>query len=271
MAQVRRGVRAVGLDALALALGAALIHALWNLALADAEDTHAATAVALCAGLVLLAPFALVFGSVSSAAWPWIAASAALELVYFGLLASAYSRAELSVVYPLSRGAAPVLVLLVSLIALGADLSVAQAAGVVGVALGVLLLRGFRWRGAGLDLLLSLAVACAIAGYTLVDNEGVEHAEPLAYLALVLAPPALVYLGVMQRVRPASVRAQLRAPVLLAGAGMVAAYALVLAALELAAAAPVAAVREASVLIATALAGRLLSEEVTPKRLAGAA
>ena len=270
MALLPGGVRPVGLDALGLALGAALVHALWNLALADAEDTHAATAVALCSGLVLLAPFALVFGSVSSEAGQWIAASAALELGYFALLATAYSRAELSVVYPVSRGTAPVLVLLVSVVALGADVSVVQAAGVVAVGLGVLLLRGFRWGGAAGDLLLALAVACTIAGYTLVDNEGVEHAHPLAYLALVLAPGAAIYAAVLLRARPSALRAALRPPVVLAGVGMVVAYALFLAALELAAAAPVAAVREASILIATVLAGRLLSEDVSAGRFAGA-
>jgi drug/metabolite transporter (DMT)-like permease len=253
-----------------LALGAALVHALWNLALADAEDTHAATAVALVAGTLVLAPFALAFGSVSSAVWPWAAASAALELCYFGLLASAYSRAELSVVYPLSRGLAPVLVLVASVSLLSAGVSPAQAFGVVGVGLGVLLVRDLRGRPGSSDVLLSFGIACAIAGYTLVDNEGVEHADPLGYLALVIAPPALVYLAVMVRLRPVAVRAQLGAPALLAGVGMVAAYGLVLAALELAPAAPVAAVREASILIATVLAGRLLSEDVGLKRVAGA-
>jgi drug/metabolite transporter (DMT)-like permease len=247
------------------------VHALWNLALADAEDTHSATAVALCAGTVALAPFALVFGEVSSSVWPWAAASAALELAYFGLLASAYSRADLSVVYPVSRGAAPVLVLVVAVVALGADPSGFQALGVVGVGLGVLLVRDLRLRPGRSDLLVSLAIACAIAGYTLVDNEGVEHASAVAYLALVLAVPAAAYLAVMLRLRPAAVRAALGPPAVLAGLGMCSAYALVLAALELAPAAPVAAVREASVLIATALAGRLLSEDVTAKRAGGAA
>lgn len=254
-----------------MALGAALIHALWNLALADAEDTHAATAVALPAGLLALAPLAIAFGSVSSSVWPCVAGSAALELAYFGLLASAYSRAELSVVYPLSRGLAPVLVLVVAVVALSAEVSAAQAVGVAGVGVGVLLVRDLRGRPDPSDLLLALGIACAIAGYTLVDNEGVEHADALAYLALVLAPPALVYLAVMFRVRPVAVRAQVRTHVVLAGVGMVAAYGLVLAALELAAAAPVAAVRESSVLIATVLAGRLLAEEVGAKRIAGAA
>jgi drug/metabolite transporter (DMT)-like permease len=220
---------------------------------------------------LLLAPFALAFGSLSSEVWPWVAASAVLELAYFGLLASAYSRAELSVVYPLSRGAAPVLVLLASAVFLGAEVSAAQAAGVVGVGLGVVLLRDFRWSKAGVDFWLAGAIAAAIAGYTLVDNEGVEHADPLAYLALVLLPCAAVYLAVMVGSRPQAVREAIGLSALFAGAGMVGAYALVLAALELAPAAPVAAVRETSVLIATVLAGRLLAEVVSAKRLAGAA
>ena len=219
----------------------------------------------------MLAPFALVFGEMSSEVWPWAAASAALELAYFGLLASAYSRADLSVVYPVSRGTAPVLVLVVAVLAFGAQASVLQVAGVVGVGLGVALVRDLGGRPGRSDLFLSLAIGCAIAGYTLVDNEGIEHANAAAYLALVLAVPAAVYLAVMLRQRRAAVRAALGSRAVLAGLGMCGAYALVLAALELAPAAPVAAVREASVLIATVLAGRLLSEGVGAKRLAGAA
>jgi len=254
-----------------LALGAALVHALWNLALAGADDTHAATAVALCAGTLVLAPFALAYGSVSDEALPWAAASAVLELAYFGLLATAYSRADLSLVYPVSRGLAPLLVLGIGVAAFGAGTSAGQAAGIVGVGAGVLLVRDLRSRPGRAGLALSLAVACAIAGYTLVDNEGIEHANAVGYLAVVLAIPAAVYLAVMLRSRRRAVRSALGAPAVLAGCGMVAAYALVLAALELAPAAPVAAVRETSVLIATVLAGRLLSEGVSARRLSGAA
>jgi drug/metabolite transporter (DMT)-like permease len=104
-----------------------------------------------------------------------------------------------------------------------------------------------------------------------VDNEGVEHADPLAYLALVLSPCALAYLAVVSARRPGAVREAIGLPALFAGAGMVGAYVLVLAALELAAAAPVAAVRETSILIATVLAGRLLAEDVSASRIGGAA
>jgi len=63
------------------------------------------TAVALAIGVILFSP-ALAFGHISLAAWPYMVASAALELTYFTLLAAAYRRAELSLVFPLARGLA---------------------------------------------------------------------------------------------------------------------------------------------------------------------
>src|SRR4051794_41859885 len=147
--------------ALGLALAAALVHALWNLLLAGARDSQAATAVGLCVGCVLFAPALL--GDVSSGVWPYVIASSALELLYFALLALAYSRYELSSVYPLARGSAPVFVLVVG----GVSLAL-QAVGVVLVACGGLMVRGLRrggWGGAPL----ALAGGAAIAGYTLVD------------------------------------------------------------------------------------------------------
>jgi hypothetical protein len=98
-------------SALALALGAAALHAVWNVLLARAEDVRAATTVALVVGVALFAPVAAVTWDVEAAAIPWIVASAALELLYFGLLTAAYGRSDLSLVYPIARGVAPVLVL----------------------------------------------------------------------------------------------------------------------------------------------------------------
>ncbi|MEA2439136.1 MAG: hypothetical protein QOH76_560, partial [Thermoleophilaceae bacterium] len=99
-------------SALGLALAAALVHAVWNLLLAGARDSQAATAVGMCVGCLLFAPALL--GDVESGVWPWVVASSALELAYFALLALAYSRFSLSGVYPLARGSAPVFVLVVA-------------------------------------------------------------------------------------------------------------------------------------------------------------
>jgi len=72
-------------DALALALGAAFLHALWNLLLARERDPEAATAVAICASVVVFAPVAVVVWDVDSRVWPFIAATSLLQLVYFSL------------------------------------------------------------------------------------------------------------------------------------------------------------------------------------------
>jgi drug/metabolite transporter (DMT)-like permease len=257
--------------ALALALGAALLHAGWNVLLAGSRDTAAATGGLLVWGVVLLAPFALLLGDVSLDAAPYIAASAALELAYFWLLARAYRDGALSVVYPVARGVAPTLVLVVGVLGLGKGVGWLAGVGVLAVSLGVLLVvradltadsavKSARLR----DLGFGLAIAGAIAAYTLVDAEGVEHADPLAYLAIVIAPCALLFPAVVGT-RPA-----LSARSALTAAATLGAYLMVLAALELAPPAPVAATRESSIVIATLLAAVFLHERLTTPKLIGA-
>src|SRR2546425_3544460 len=132
----------VPVDALGLALGAAALHAVWNLLLAREPDTEAATAVAVGALVaVLVLPAALTW-RVEGAATPYLAGSAALELAYVGLLAAAYRRFELSVVYPVARGLAAVLVLVLTVIVTLSGPSAGEVAGVLAVAAGVLLVRG---------------------------------------------------------------------------------------------------------------------------------
>src|SRR4051812_1600805 len=169
----------------------------------------------MCVGCIVFAP-ALV-GDISSGVWPYVAASSALELLYFALLALAYTRFELSAIYPLARGSAPVFVLIV------AGFSVLlQAVGVILIACGVLLVRGLK-RGDWHEAVLALAVGASIAGYTLVDKEGLKHADPLPYLELVLVLPALAYATFIGRTR---LRAALEWRAGLAGVGMFGAYAL---------------------------------------------
>ncbi|MEA2622333.1 MAG: hypothetical protein QOH61_1243, partial [Chloroflexota bacterium] len=92
--------------ALALALGAAVLHATWNLLLARSRDSDASLAVAMVVGPAVLLPFALLRWRVEPEAVPFVVVSAALELTYFALLAWAYRRAELSLIYPIARGLA---------------------------------------------------------------------------------------------------------------------------------------------------------------------
>ena len=209
---------------------------------------------------------------VEAEAWPYIAASAVLELAYFALLAAVYSRADLSFAYPIARGSAPVLVLLISVIVLGVPVGLAAVAGVLAVTAGVLLVRGVgRDSADAASLALALSVGACIAGYTLVDDHGVRHAGALPYFEVVLVACAIPYTAAVLATRGRDgLRAAADRRSAAAGVGMVTAYLLVLAALERADAAPVAALRETSVVIATvgaAIAGR---ERVPAARLAGA-
>jgi drug/metabolite transporter (DMT)-like permease len=220
---------------------------------------------------VLLAPVAALRWELEPEAWPYVAASAALELVYFALLGAAYRRAKLSIVYPLARGVAPLLVLVVGVLVLGAATSAAQALGVCLVGLGVLLVRGLRRPAGSAGVLFGLGIACSIAAYTLVDDEGIRYANALTYLELVLVFPAIGYaLGIAWLKGRSALRDELSPSTVVAGLGMCVAYGLVLAALARAEAAPVAAVRETSVVIAVVGAALFLGERVGPSRLAGA-
>ena len=258
-------------SALLLALAAASLHALWNLLLARSRDAEAAAAVMFGIAAVAYAPVAAIAWDVHRAAIPFVVASASLELVYLVLLAAAYRRADLSVVYPVARGAAPVVVLAAGAAFVGAGVSAGEAAGVVLVAAGIVLVRGLRRAPDRLGVALGLTIACCIAAYTLVDSRGIRHAAPLAYLELVLAPPALLYLGGVCAARgTAAVRREIGIPTVVGALAAFGAYGLVLAALRLASAASVAAVRETSVLIAVVLAAPVLRERVGPGRIAGA-
>jgi drug/metabolite transporter (DMT)-like permease len=260
----------VALTTLAIVLGAAAIHAFWNLVIARAQDTQAALAVALVIGVVVAAPLALLRWNVQPQAWLFIAISSAIEVVYFWLLTTAYQRAEMTLVYPIARGMAPVLVLVVSVVALGVTTSPVQAAGVGLVGMGVILVRGLRGAAKWSDVGLALAVAAFIAAYTLVDKEGVKYADPITYVTLILIIPGIASVGfVAARGGTARLWRAVSPLTIAGGVASISAYALVLIALTMAAAASVAAVREVSVVIATILGAVVLHERVGPARLAG--
>jgi drug/metabolite transporter (DMT)-like permease len=263
----------VAATAFVLALSSAFLHALWNILLARERDPEPATAIAICASVVVFAPVAGLRWDVESHVWPFIAVTSLLQLLYFSLPAAAYRGAELSFVYPVARGLAPVLVLGIGLALLGEGATAGQAAGVVLVGLGILLVRGLGRGRKTAGGILALAIAFSIAAYTLVDNSGIRYADPVVYLELAMLPTALGAL-VLAACLPSG-RRRLREAVspvpIVAGIVSFGAYVLVLAALLRAPAASVAAVRETSVLIVAAFAGHTLGEHVGPGRLVGAA
>jgi drug/metabolite transporter (DMT)-like permease len=189
-----------------------------------------------------------------------------LETVYVVALAYAYRVGDLSFVYPVTRGVAPVLALLATIAVLGHAVSASEVVGVLIVAGGVVLVRGPEGSADARALLAVATISASIAAYTLVDRVGIQHAGALTYFVLVLAGPALVYPPI---VGIAALRREIGLITVVAAGANLGSFLLGLLALRRAAAAPVLAVRSTSIVIATLLAGRVLSEHVSRGRLAG--
>jgi uncharacterized membrane protein len=216
--------------------------------------------------VALAAPFAAVSWSADPSVWPYALASTLCEAVYVLALAAAYRAGEVSFVYPLTRGIAPVLTLGTAVALLGHHASAAEIGGVVLVGAGVMLVRGPGGSADARALLLVATIAASIAAYTLIDRAGIQRAGALTYFVLVLAGPCIVYPPL---VGFAAIRRELNMLTAAAAVTNLGSFALGLLALRRGAAAPVLAVRSSSIVFATLLAGRVLAERVAPSRVAG--
>ncbi len=256
-----------------LVLAAAIMHASWNaLVKARAEPLIAMTLLTLASGLIGL-PLLAAFGMPRPAALPYVAASIVVHLGYYLALAEAYRRGEMSEVYPVARGGAPLITTLVALIVLGERIPAHALAGVVLLAGGVLLIPARRGRviGAGGGAIgFALLTAGIIAGYTIVDGMGGRvSGNPGAYAALLFVldavPLPLVVFSIRGRLLVESARVHF-APALLGGALSLGAYWIVIWAMTKAPIPEVAALRETSVLISAGIASFALKEHVRPLR-----
>lgn len=262
---------------LAAVMVAALLHAAWNAALKAQPDTRLAT-LAVALGAALIGALALPFVPAPDAgSWSFIAASTALHTAYYRLLGAAYRHADIGHAYPLMRGIAPVLVACAAGLLVGESLHGAQWAAIALIAAGGAALtlgaRGLASGGARATALI-LLTATVIAAYTLVDGLGVRRSgSPIAYTAWTFVLSATVTLALSRRTGLAGVPAYLaRHPVLVlvGGAATSGSYAIALWAMTQAPVAVVAALRETSIVFATAIAVFVLRERASRARLCGA-
>ncbi len=256
-------------------LFAAFLHAVWNAMVKSATDR------ALVIGAVSFthALFGLVLICVSPAplavSWSYILASSIIHYGYYFLMFQAYRLGDLSQVYPISRGLAPVLVALGAYLAIGESLSPAALLGLGAVSFGIMLL-AFNGQGRGSDpraLVAAAANGVLIASYSVVDGIGIRLSEnPFGYMGWLFLLEFPVPLFVAWRRRAGS-GIDLRTLFLGLGAGVFAvlAYALVLYAKTIAPLGAVSAVRESSVIIAALIGVLIFAERPWPRRLLSAA
>ncbi|MFB4297369.1 EamA family transporter [Actinomadura sp. NTSP31] len=262
---------------------AGVLHATWNAIAKGATDRWASFALIALGEALVVVPLGLLVGPPDRAAWPWLAASAAVHIVYMGLLLMAYQLGDFSQVYPLARGSAPLLVAVVAAVALGERLSWVQDAGVAAVCGGlwVLAFTGGRERAEGGPRRDPRAVAAAlltgvsIAGYTLLDGVGVRHAGgSLPYTSWLFGIQAPLTVAIVLALRGRATLTRLDRPAVLRGlaGGLIsmAAYGIVLWAQTRGALASVAALRETGVIAGAVIGAVFFSERLGPRRIAAA-
>lgn len=190
----------------------AILHLAWNVRLKTAGDPLRAATIGMLAGSVAIVP-------IGFAAW-WIQgrvalpasglalglASGVVEAAYFIFLAAAYRRGDLSVVYPLARGTAPLLAVLIGVFILGERLGVAGSLGVIALLVGFLVLQrpwraiavarsgraGARKAAADSAILFALATGVMIATYTAIDRVGTREINPFPYAAILTVTCSVV-------------------------------------------------------------------------------
>jgi drug/metabolite transporter (DMT)-like permease len=245
-------------------LVAAVTHAVWNAIAHGIKDQTLAFALIGVGGAAVSVPLVIVAALPRSSAWPYLLASVAIHVFYNLLLMQCYRLGEFSQVYPLARGVSPLVVTILAAVFVHEHLAPAQIGGVAVVSAGLaFLVFGGRRPGRG-AFLAAVGTGLTIAAYTTVDGVGVRaSASPVGYIGwLILLQSLCVPLFAAVRRRDVLLKQPRRILLsgLLAGALSVLAYGLVLWAQTKGALAPIAALRETSVIFG-AIIGTLVFRE----------
>lgn len=267
-----------------LVLFSACLHVVTHIALKASRDRAGFVWwMLLWAGILFLPIPLLGWTTFPAAGWGWMVFSAVFEAGYFAAIALAYRGADLSLVYPLARGTAPVLLLVWSLAFLNEALTAGGIVGIVLITAGLYVVNlrklgawrepwqalkqaGPRW---------ALVAGACTSAYTAIDKVGITHVPPLLYtylalwMSLVLLTP-----WTLRLIGRSGLRDELRSSrgrTVLAGFTTLAAYSLVLLAMSRSMPAAYAgALREVSVVLGAAYGVLVLKEQGGPMRIAGA-
>ncbi|NBV72129.1 MAG: phosphonate utilization protein [Burkholderiaceae bacterium] len=260
---------------------AAMMHATWNTLMKSAPDKNLETALANFSTSLVAIPFLLIYGLPEPETYIYIFLSLVLHVIYFYTVASAYRYGDLNMAYPIMRGVAPILTLIIGGLLYEETIHAWMVVGIVLICLGVVLL-GFNKSPSTVNhqktLLFALGNAVIIAAYTLVDGQGARLANQVwSYVGMLLFLNGYVFPAILfwQR-KNTFTRTQtlqyLQARgihALIGGACVMGSYSIVLWAMTQAPIATVAAVRETSVLFAFIFAVVFLKESLNPLRIVG--
>ncbi len=257
-------------------LFAALCHASWNAIIRMRGDKLASiTVLVAVAGLIAL-PGLFLVGVPPAAAWPYLVASALVHVGYNSFLALAYHHGELTRVYPLVRGSAPLTTLVVSLFFLSEGVDATETVGIVVLAVGIMALAADRGVAAIRDsphvILYAAATSLCITAYTLADGLGARLADSanqyVLWLFVMDALPMVASVLIIRRRSFLAVARENWVAGLVGGTLSLVAYWIVIWAMTRAPIPIVAALRETSILFALLIGLVWLRERPTKVRAA---
>ncbi len=252
---------------IAIVLSAAVMHASWNALVKFSGDKLLLTTFIQSIGTALGSILIWYVPLPSTEAWPFLIVSVIIHLTYHLTLIVAYKYGDLSFVYPLARGSAPMM------IALGAAIWVAEIPtsfgiiGIVTVSLGIMsmgLEKTLHQRTNILPFLLALLVGLHIAAYSIIDGIGIRKTEAVSYIVWLFALegiPFYIWVAIKRAAEVGPFIASHWKSAATAAILSKLAYSLVLYAFVEGALASVTALRETSVLFAAAIGTLFLGEK----------
>jgi uncharacterized membrane protein len=261
-----------------LMLLAAAMHAGWNLFVkADADKLAALTALTVIGAVICAAALPFV-APPDRASWPFILLSILAHIGYYACLVGAYRHGDLSLVYPIARGAAPLLVAIAAAPIAGEWLSAIQSIGVALISLGIASLafeRGSPLGRHGRPVLYALGTALFITAYSVVDGLGVRRSGSAAgyilWLFALEAIPLGLYMLALRRAALLGYVARAWKTALAGALLSCGAYGLAIWAMSVATLAGVVSLRETSVLFGAAFGALFLQERFGWRRIGAAA
>lgn len=263
------------LSVLLIVLFAALLHASWNALVKSGSDGLIRLGMINMTAATCCIPLLFWVELPQAAAWPYLLTSVVLHQIYLGCLLQAYRVGDLSLVYPIARGIAPLLVAVVAYLLAAEQLNALGIVAVILICTAILSLAFERRQTTQITAVYyALATGATIAAYTVCDGMGARRTDDvlgyIVWLFFLMGPPLFLF-ALWQRRQ--TLLTTLRQNWLVGtGGGVISiiSYGLVIWAMSIAPITYVSALRETSVLVAAFIGTRLLNEGSTGRRLLAA-
>ena len=257
-------------------MAAAFLHALWNALIKLGTSKIGAMVILSVMEVPIGLGVAFFMGPINPAAIPWVIAAGVTHFAYKFFLSYAYERGDLSRVYPIARGAAPMIVAVAGIFLLSDEMNTRQYIAITVLAGGILLMaRGVFASGENRRLVpFALGSALATATYTLIDGQGARiSGNAVSYIAWVFVADGLIFsLGMLalrgRAVVPTGAHAWRMGTI--GAAASFGAYAISVWAMTFAPIALVAALRETSILFAVLIGWLAFGERMTREKVVAA-